>query len=473
MATNPSQALSGPGDPELQVNAAGGTVYINSTTGTMWGRPSKAPYGTDSWRQISSGGSDLTAFAANPQNNPNFSPEVWHNSLGYSPYPYRQIATGGTFGCGSNGGALTNGTTDLNMTSLRVVTATSDCFDLKVVFGNNLTETPGPNAITVKSSIVDKFGNRWPVNFSGSRTASVLPGQILESDRVPITLNKGDTINIYTYVVVTSGNKWPLFFIDGNGGAGGTMNNGDLVDSGTITVANGAYYIPLAVIGNSVSLKAAVALIGDSLTYGYPGFSFNRGYPVVAMGTTLASQMLGIPSETASNYLTSINTQFRKAMLKYCTAALCQLGINDIGGGQTLAQLQQSIIGIWRDSQTRGMPIWQATLTPNSTSTDGWTTVQNQTTAVWNPTRVNFNTWLRAGAPIVSGVAVAVGTASALLAGQIGHPLSGYFEVAYSLEASPNSGIWIPNFTNDGVHAHTQTAIDAAVSGINIGVFTN
>ena len=95
--------------------------------------------------------------------------------------------------------------------------------------------------------------------------------------------------------------------------------------------------------------------------------------------------------------------------------------------GSTGAQIKSALLNIWFDLALRGIKVYQTTITPHTSSTDGWTTLANQTPVASESIRVDLNDWIRAGAPIdgTTFAAVAVGTSNALLAGTAGHPLAG------------------------------------------------
>jgi hypothetical protein len=64
MPTNPAQVLSGAGSPLNQVNAPGGTAYIDVAASVIYGKPETANYGTGGWAALSfSGGGGSTTLA--------------------------------------------------------------------------------------------------------------------------------------------------------------------------------------------------------------------------------------------------------------------------------------------------------------------------------------------------------------------------------------------------------------------------
>lgn len=97
-----------------------------------------------------------------------------------------------------------------------------------------------------------------------------------------------------------------------------------------------------------------------------------------------------------------------------------------------------------------------------------WATTANQTVAnsTKEANRVQLNGWLRSGAPIVAGAAVAAGTQGATTAGQSGHPLYGLWEITDRVETARDSGIWKAGYTSDGLHPNS-TGVNDAKQGVN------
>jgi hypothetical protein len=150
------------------------------------------------------------------------------------------------------------------------------------------------------------------------------------------------------------------------------------------------------------------------------------------------------------------------------STAIIEYGRNDISGGASLASVQSTAVTLWSMFANRGQRVFQTTITPRTTSTDGWVTTGSQTAAAGESVRVAFNAWLRAGAPVSSGVAVAIGTSGALLAGQTGHPLYGVFEVADICESTRDSGLWkamvSPRTVTDAVATNGSGTITSATA---------
>jgi hypothetical protein len=162
-----------------------------------------------------------------------------------------------------------------------------------------------------------------------------------------------------------------------------------------------------------------------------------------------------------------------------CRNIVCNYGTNDLGNGDSLSTIQANLIAFW--SLWPGKFVFQQTIDPRTTSTDTWMTTANQTQQSFESVRQALNTWLRAGAPMVSGAAVAVGTAGAITAGNPAHPLVGIQDTAAAIEVNAsnvltlNGGYWMVNGTanwptSDGTHNSINTSLlKAAV--VNTGVF--
>jgi hypothetical protein len=144
------------------------------------------------------------------------------------------------------------------------------------------------------------------------------------------------------------------------------------------------------------------------------------------------------------------------------------MGRNDFTQQIALATVQANMITIWKLLAGYGIKTWQTTIAPHTSSTDAWATIGNQT--ILNPStdnapRITFNNWVRDGAPMLAGVAVAAGSnaTGTLRAGQSGHPLAGYMELADVVESSRDSGYWRVD--------KVRTVTDGSFSDVSI--FTN
>lgn len=248
-----------------------------------------------------------------------------------------------------------------------------------------------------------------------------------------------------------------------------------------IQAVNAFVFGPCAIVGHVRSHQATVLIVGDSIINGLGDSTFlaslDFGFAPIALNGTRAWVKISCPSEQAAGFATHAGRKNRIAAARACSSAICNYFVNDLGV-YTLAQAQANLVTIWNLlNVTYGLFVWQTTCTPITTSSDSWATTGNQTLnaqGVGTETiRVQFNTWIRDGAPLLAGVAVATGSSAAgtLRAGQSGHPLAGYFETADTVETARNSGLWKVTgaanaYTSDGIHpSHTaHVAMAAAIT---------
>lgn len=366
-------------------------------------------------------------------------------------------------GFGDNtSGNLSNGTDTAATFRVKHV-ALRAATDLRLVFANHYNgDTVGLNNITVKAGLENVLSvptasgsvpSTVPVMFNGARTVTIEPGCFAVSDPIPLDVTAGQLIYSRTFVSVASaGQKWPLSlftvssdFEGNNRGAPGA----DQTASGSIATVNERSYGPVAVLGVPIAGRSrSVALSGDSILFGSGDYPNDRGWAVRALvAANIGHMQIAKPGEqitTVSN-AASVNAYVRRYALSFgCTDVIEAYGRNDYANGRTLAQLQVDKLVIWARWQVRRMRIWTATLIPGTTSTDGWTTTGNQTVVTGESVRLAYNGWVRDGAPILNGSAAATGSNAngTLRAGASGHPLTGYIELADTVESARDSGFW-------------------------------
>lgn len=355
----------------------------------------------------------------------------------------------------NNGGLQAAG--NLGATYRTAHIACADCFDLRLAYGNydGGFEVAGPNDMTIRAAVEYPAGTFYPVMFDSGRDKIVKPGQVVVSDVVGVDIPKG--AKFYTRVLVTVADttqQWPTsqqaVFGAGDGRSFGTT---DLTTSGTVTSAGGSFvYAPLAILGKTKSPTATVIILGDSLAAGV-GDSFdadaNRGFAVRALCGNVGYMQGAVSGQKAVDYATRIQVARRLSFAGSCRYAVVNLGINDVASGRTLAQIQGDLTAIWNALTARGVKVWQCTLTPKTSSTDGWTTTAGQTVTANEAVRTQLNDWIR--------------TKPA--------PLSGVFETADTVESARNSGIWkvgATAATGTATGGSTTTLTDTGASfGVN------
>lgn len=324
------------------------------------------------------------------------------------------------------------------------------------------------------------------VTFGGAASATIAPGAstagggggVVVSDPVGIQIPASWIFYVRTLVSVagvggsTTG-QFPIgwgvrnFYHDGFESA--NLAAGVVADN-TVSVPyalshNGQnMFKPAAIIGMAATpQQRSIAVIGDSISAGFSEFAvYDLYYPACGPGAwrrAINDQFpvinVGVGGETLSNMVLNTYRPVRAALITGCTHAFCNLGVNDIDAGTSVATIQGYLIAVWKWLVNRGVTglngnsgVIQSTITPNTTTTDGWATTVNQTAANGfvgaGSNRTTLNTWLLAGAPMKNGAAVAVGTSGAIVAGQAGHPLLAVIDLAGQVESAQGSGFWKP-----------------------------
>jgi lysophospholipase L1-like esterase len=383
-------------------------------------------------------------------------------------------------------GVVPNGSVGTNGTSRSKHRATTTFTDPVLVYGNatggNTGETDGADTYTIRAA-VEWNGIILPVTFNGSRNGTCSPGGLLISDPVPVEFATGTDFRVRTYVTA-DGTTAVQSNTASNPGTGQGFATGDLTAVGAAAIADSYsfLYAPHAILGQPVTPGVpTVGLVGDSIMCGTGDTAASTpitewanstsaqagGFALRALARNFGYVHIGAGAERATHFAARHR---RAVLLSTCKYFLCSYGTNDLyAGGQSVAATQAGLVGTWLTMRRRGPVVYQTTITPQTSSTDSWATTGNQTALSGNANRVTVNDWIRDGAPVNSStlVAVATGTVGALRAGQPGHPLAGYFEVADTVESARNSGAWkAPGFTADGVHPSTigHTAMAGAIN---------
>lgn len=343
----------------------------------------------------------------------------------------------------------------------------ADVKKLRVRYANwrlNNGEVNGSAAINVGASLDN--GSLSQVLFSGVAAGAIAAGAQVESDDIAADIAAGTAVYFRSYPnVPTLGQKWPLSIATIT--ASGEGNSpGDLTLSGTVSTAFAFAFGPAAIIGLVPRSTKAYVIIGDSIAYGQGDSALNAGHYsglfVRAINDTAGWAMLAKPGAQLSDITTSTK---RLALIDgLVTDVLCNCGTNDFSGGAALATIQSRAITVWTAWALQGR-VHHTTCVPKTTSSDAWVTTANQTVTANESVRLAWNAWLRDGAPMSGGVAVAVGTADAIRVGQAGHPLYRIHDVAAAVEAT--GGVWIASRTADGIHPNS-TAAAAMATAINL-----
>jgi hypothetical protein len=256
----------------------------------------------------------------------------------------------------------------------------------------------------------------------------------------------------------------------------------DQTTSGTISSSQGYVFEPYVIAGRAVNHDIpGVALWGDSI------FADNG---LVIGDTEAPSRALrtvaGIVNTSRSGYLahtfaaTVQNVEWSLQAAESCQFAICDLGRNDLTNiqnsvaGYSYAQLQADLITVWKRGSDRGLKVYQTTILPKSTSTDGYLTTANQTTDATNTNRVSLNTWLRAAAPCLlqsdgSYLACAIGTTGAVPCPY----LYGVIDWCPYVETSTGSGIWKASLATTATSTVTSSSTGSTITDTGSSYVSN
>lgn len=335
----------------------------------------------------------------------------------------------------------------------------------------------------IRASVEPTNGaTRTQITFNNGRLEGVVqPGGFILSDPVYANITKGQQFWIWTYGA--SPNQYfysPIFATqvawgEGCDAAANAASSDKTPGTTSLATNNVSHFSPIAVCGDTGQDFPFVGHFGDSIGAGLGDYdaisTFGRGFLRRAMNNSIPFINCCVSGDQLANA-----HRIRYGMYNGCTDVIDQMGINDIVAGATVATVEANMVAAWQNLGVFGARVWRTTVTPKTSSTDNWATTINQTPFANDANRQAVNNWIRAGAPVNNSlVPVAIGTSGALLAGQPGHPLTGYFETANTVETGQNTGIWQVGmvYTTDGNGLHPNSIGSAALAtAINTANFT-
>ena len=331
-------------------------------------------------------------------------------------------------------------------------------------------ETDNTNPILLSAVIAAADGENFQVLWAGQPTIVIQPGVTAQNDPLPIVLLANTQYILTVHVSATiQGAGYPITAtLSGTRtGEGWNSIGTSITDAANVPVLASdnlaaaslsifqdlPIYAPCAMRGTIARAIPRLLILGDSISDGIgDNLDIYGGYIRRALGYKFPLLQLTAPGDSVTSF-NAMSTR-RARLLARCGATHCiyELGTNDFGGGVTFAALQYQAEIAWERLRARGMKIYACTLTPRTTSSDGFTTTSGQTLSSFEGYRVAYNTWIRAGA---DGL------------------IDGFFDPAAMVETSLNSGLWNVTggpFTADGIHP-SAIGHAAASLAINTAVF--
>ncbi|AIK68532.1 hypothetical protein Lo5R7ANS_62 [Mesorhizobium phage vB_MloP_Lo5R7ANS] len=316
--------------------------------------------------------------------------------------------------------------------------------------------------ITYSASIEYPEGVFTQVLFGGATSGVCADNTALLSDAVAVTIPDGASFWVRTYANAVGA----IVFLEGNVGysqrdaangelyeyaASGITNKtmgGTLVDNGA---TSNPIFRPTAIVAQT--RKPSVLIIGDSRDWGFTDTHDGSG-DLGDLARSIGPSYGYINAACAGDKFSAFNTASarRRELQQYVSHVIIGDAINSLrsgGSGQNktaatvLAELQTTL-----EFFTDKVRFTTTCGGPQTTSTDSWATLENQTyNANWQQV-VAYNDAIRAGVANSAG----------------------FFEIADWVESSRNSGKWWVNgtalaTTTDGLHATQASYLRIKNSG--------
>lgn len=333
--------------------------------------------------------------------------------------------------------------------------AQSNITSLQVVYSNwydsGSAEANVGSSCNIECAVEYPVGTFTRITFGGSNVGTIADGGNIISDACSVTIPRGAYFYLRPYC---SGSINVPFTTMGNGSGTGTYYdspNGERAEfgtsvtnhvmGGTIADMQAGIWMPSAII--AVSEKPALGIIGDSRTIGLGDSFANSHYSYIGeyernFGPLAACLNVGVSGESAQNFGSANRAKSRALINAYCTHIVADFG-GDIRNGVAPATALGYTKAI-RDLFPL-LPMFLATISPVTTSTDGWTTTANQTVTANEANRLTYNT--------------------SLLQGQ---DFAGIIDIAGVLDAG--GGKWKPYYTADGTHLNQVGSMILSQSGL-------
>jgi hypothetical protein len=358
-----------------------------------------------------------------------------------------------------------NDTTSNSLNSRRLcwVPTASDVTDIVLAFpgfGLNAPEADLPGGYTVVAASIEYPLGTPPsqVFFSGAASMTVTPGRVLiKSDPLPITIPAGSSFAVKCDLSWTPGNFWlndlVACFMLGEWTARGTNLGSHSLDNTTVTSSSTTFGFAPVCYATPASPIACVGLIGDSIgqlaaTWIDPNTGSNTwGQP---MRGVLPFINLARSSDYSVSYFA--RHEGRNLVLRNgITHLIWEMGGNDLFDAVPLATMQTNLLTAIEPFIDRGVQCFAVTLTPRTSSTDGWISAANQTLVSTSneATRQSYNAWLRSNWSRVG--------------------LAGFFDLAHAVDPG-DTGKWSFDAGTTVAGAANAAGFPTLTSGVVTGI---
>lgn len=314
------------------------------------------------------------------------------------------------------------------------------------------SETGPGAALTVEAAIEYPAGTFTRVVWSGGNVCTIADGADgALSDPIALAIPRGAKFWVRSFHQCTAGALILALTgagasVDGTGAEWSTTPGAlaSKVMGGTIaTSGTGSLTLsipPYAIVG--MTNRISVGIVGDSIAagvYDKPEIANDTGIIARKIGPVFAYMKLCMSGEALSNFI-GVNGAKRRARLQYCSHIISNHGRNGLGAGAAAVAADHTTLADMFPTK----PLFNCTILPGTTSTDVWTTLENQTVMASEAQRLVYNRNSRGG--LIPGVA-------------------GCFDLANVLENAYDGGKWPAGYiiTADSAGVHPTTAAYQAV----------
>lgn len=312
---------------------------------------------------------------------------------------------------------------------------------------------------TIKRFIEYPQNTFTQMTWSGATSVTIAPGAVVKSDVISLTVPPATKLWERTVNLNATVTNFPVIQTPSSSPSLGLDDGNSVTDqgnSGTIAASDSFGFGAAALIGQIGTRNArSFLLIGDSIAFGFGdggiGALGGSGYLARALdvhGYPYCKMV--VSGWTAGNLVSRIAAWNSFIGALSFTDMIQQLGVNDLANSsRSQAQLladQQTIYGL-----CAGKKIFQTTITPETSSTDGWATTGNQTFLSGTGTLSQLNAVNASIRAVPAGVSVVL-------------------DVADMVMSARDTDIWAapPSPTGDGIHPSTtkHASLAATIAGL-------
>lgn len=336
----------------------------------------------------------------------------------------------------TRGGISVTGTLDTTNKQMMVKTthvARSPITSLKIVTSNfyfnptTRVEAGSGAVASISASIEYPSGTCTQVLFSASANGSIPDINTLTSDATMLFIPTGAQFWVRQFWRSTGGIIYTASYPQVTGDQIKRAVSGltdQTMSCDAITGGATGLHLPLAIIASTAS--PTLCLLGDSIPFGNitattfdtPNANGDLGLLSPTLGPLFGYSNISASADTAASFVAG-NTQ-RVKVLPFCSHGIVEYGTNDLFAGDSAATLQANLSTIYGLFPATSK-VFQTTILPRPTTSDGCATLGNQTLPSFEAARLTMNNALK---------------------GATFGPNSGTFDTSSLVETATNSGFW-------------------------------